>query len=270
MDIKNNELECANSFIKILKQINNETYEILIKPDDINRETEDIDFIFEASHNKKIAVEHTIIELFDNQINYVEEHFRIVKEIESMCKNELIPNYYYIVSILPSLIVNKKKREKEQLIKKISKIIISNLNRHIINKEKFYPIDNSGFYLNCKYCNEISKEKLNSKIIPIPSSPEECNDFEICRFKRALRKKLPKLIKYKSPEFETALLLEDVYCKNNNLLLTDMDEKDKKQLKLVDYIVCFSSIDNEVIIGNIWKMHDKIFKFIPYHLRFEF
>jgi hypothetical protein len=70
---KLNELNACAAFITILKSLTDIKYLMSESPDELNRSTPDVDFVVVSSSDEKdkIAVEHTIVESFDEQISQV-------------------------------------------------------------------------------------------------------------------------------------------------------------------------------------------------------
>ena len=72
-------------------------------PDEINRSTPDVDFVLFPNSNKndKIAVEHTIVESFDGQIEYVNRWHNIVCSVNDGCRERIPPDRYYFLAVPP-------------------------------------------------------------------------------------------------------------------------------------------------------------------------
>ena len=124
MRFRANEVDAINCFIDILEKIYKIKYVIDKRPDEENRKTEDIDFIIK-SENKfdKIAVEHTIIESFLRQIEYVNAHRDIIQQVEKELSSEMPNDRYFIISFSHNLLKDRNKKALIQL-KELLKIEI--------------------------------------------------------------------------------------------------------------------------------------------------
>ena len=88
---KNNEHNAATAFSLILSAITGSTYSLIESPDEQNRKTSDIDYVFGTSAGTKrlVAAEHTIVESFEGEIGYVKWSFDIVAEINALLYSPL-------------------------------------------------------------------------------------------------------------------------------------------------------------------------------------
>src|SRR5208282_5169598 len=93
---KPNEQNACDAFITILKSLTDIEYVASESPDEVNRRTPDVDFVLVSSGNKndKIAVEHTIVESFDEQIRYVKKSYDIVKSVNAGCRKRIPSGRY--------------------------------------------------------------------------------------------------------------------------------------------------------------------------------
>lgn len=80
---KLNEKNACKAFIEILKKITGVEYNKESSPDEQSSAIPDIDWILilKDSRSHRIAVEHTIVESFENQIVYVHHSSDVVKQI---------------------------------------------------------------------------------------------------------------------------------------------------------------------------------------------
>ncbi|MBN2590270.1 MAG: hypothetical protein JXA96_10445 [Sedimentisphaerales bacterium] len=270
---RTNSDNACHAFIQIIEQIKGIKYEISQRPDEKNRQTQDVDFIIEPTDKKeqspKIAVEHTIIEAYEEQIAYVNQSYDIVKEINKRCEGKLPKDRYFKISIPQDFIVKASKRIRNCLIKEMEGWI-PNIAKNLNIREQcslFY--NKQKIWLECGG----SSSKLNGKVVRIPMSPDKDIWKRKERFRRSIEQKLSKLVKYKENDFTTALLLEDVsgiHCKSSDHWsdLIPTQYQSEFQTK-IDYVVIFDSYRNEMILGLIWKEGSKIYSEIPENRRFD-
>ncbi len=85
---KPNELNARDAFITILRSLTGIKDWKFESPDEVNRSTRDIDFLLYPSSNEndKIAVEHTRVDSFEGQIEYVKRSYDIVDSINAGCR----------------------------------------------------------------------------------------------------------------------------------------------------------------------------------------
>jgi len=122
-------------------------------------------------------------------------------------------------------------------------------------------------------CGGSILEELNGTIGRVSTRPKETDKERRDRFRRAIKEKLPKLIKYKEKGFDTAFLLEDVSFSH---ALPKDDWKDlihsqyhsEFQLK-IDYVVILFSDEDKMIRGNVLKEGSQIYAEIPDNRRFN-
>jgi hypothetical protein len=104
---KPNERNACDAFTTILKSLTDIEYVESESPDEVNRSTPDVDFVLVSSSNEndKIAVEHTIVDSFNGQIEYVNKWHNIVDSVNDGCRNRIPPDRYYFLAA-PSILVD--------------------------------------------------------------------------------------------------------------------------------------------------------------------
>jgi hypothetical protein len=232
-------------------------------PDELNRRTSDVDFILTSStdNDDKIAIEHTRVESFDRQIDYVKRSGDIVREINDCCRKRIPPDRYYFLNIPPltadSLVGKSRKlfvSDLSSCVKETAQMLLL-VDRHIQTDYKGHKITLT--------CGD-NHARLNGNVWCMPQEPENPKALQSKRLERAIRDKLPKLTKYKEQGFKTALLLEDVAGTLSGSTLSgyaiSLDE--------VDYIVVFVSNEDRMIIGNVWKERSVWYSSVPPNRRF--
>lgn len=89
-----NELDACKRFIEILKSVTGTEYVEFERPEELNRSTPDVELILVSSSNQndKIAIEHTRVQSFDGQIEYLNWSWDIVSSINAVCKERIPAN----------------------------------------------------------------------------------------------------------------------------------------------------------------------------------
>ena len=261
---KPNEQNACDTFITILKSLTDIEYGKSKSPDEVNRRTSDVDFVLVSSinENDKIAVEHTIVESFDEQIKYVKRSGDIVREINDCCRQRIPPDRYYFLAVPPIIV--------DPLVGKSRALFVSYLSSWVVKTApKLLLVDS---YLQTEYeghkitltCSG-DHARLNGKVWCMPEEPENQKALQSERLGRAFGDKLPKLTKYKERGFKTALLLEDVAGTLRGSILRGYEIS----LEEVDYIVVFVSNEDRMIIGNVWKERSVWYSSVPGNRRFR-
>jgi hypothetical protein len=266
---KPNELNACAAFITILRSLTDiEDWEFE-SPDEVNRSTRDVDFVLFSRSNKndKIAVEHTIVESFDGQIEYVNRSYDIVDLINAGCRKRLPGDHYYILAV-PPIIVDSlvRKSSREQFVSYLSSWVVETAPKLLL-VDSCIQTEYEGHKITLMCGGDC--ERLNGNVGRIPQQPENQKILQHDRLGRAVRDKLPKLMKYKKPGFKTALLLEDVAGTLSVSTLRSCGISLEK-LEEVDYIVVFVSNKDQMIIGNVWKERSVWYSFVPSNRRFSF
>jgi hypothetical protein len=99
----------------------------------------------------------------------------------------------------------------------------------------------------------------------MPEEPENQKALQSNRLGRAISHGLLRLMKYKKPDFKTALLLEDVAGTLRGSTLRGYES-----LEEIDYIVVFVSNEDRMITGNVWKERSVWHSSVPGNRRFGF
>jgi hypothetical protein len=263
---KLNEQNACDAFITILKSLTDIEYVYSGSPDEVNRSTPDIDFILVSSRdeNDKIAVEHTIVETFDEQIKYVKRSYDIVDLINAGCRKRLPGDRYYILAVPPAKMDSLEGKSSRKMFVSylISWVVQTAPKLLLVDSSEQTEYEGHMITLTCGG----DGAQMNGNVGRIPQQPENQKALQHDRLGRAVRDKLPKLMKYKKPGFKTALLLEDVAGTLSGSTLRGCEIS----LEEVDYIVVFVSNKDRMIIGNVWKERSVWYSFLPGNRRFCF
>jgi hypothetical protein len=245
---KPNEQNAREAFITILGSLTGIEYKLSNSPDEVNRRTPDVDFVLTSSSNEndKIAVEHTIVESFERQIEYVKTWRDIACLVNAGCRERIPPDRYYFLAA-PSVIVNFLARESRgQFVSYLSSWVVKTAPT-LLMVDSYIQTEYEGHKITLTCSGD--HEWLNGNVWGIPEEPENQKALQGERLRRAVKDKFPKLTKYKKePGFKTALLLEDVAGTLRGNTLSGYEG-----LEEVDYIVVFVSNEGRMIIGNVWK-----------------
>jgi hypothetical protein len=263
---KQNEKNACAAFITILKSLTDIEYVVSGSPDEVNRSTPDVDFVLVSSSNEndKIAVEHTIVDSFDGQIEYVKWSYDIVDLINAGCRKRLPGDRYYILAVPPIIVDSlERKRSRERFVSNLSCWVVETAPKLLL-VDSYIQTEYEGHKITLTCGGDC--ELLNGNVRRIPQQPENQKALQHDRLGRAVRDKFPKLTKYKEQGFKTALLLEDIAGTLRGSTLKDYEIS----LEKVDYIVAFVSNEDRMIIGNVLKEGSVWYSFVPGNRRFSF
>jgi hypothetical protein len=262
---KPNELNARDAFITILRSLTDIEYVKSESPDEVNRSTRDVDFVLFPSSNKndKIAVEHTIVESFDGQIEYVNRWHNIVCSVNDGCRERIPPDRYYFLAVPPIIVDSLVGKRREQFVSDLSSWVAETAPK-LLQVDSYIQTEHEGHKITLMCSGDHAQ--LNGNVWGMPQEPENQKALQSQRLGRAVKDKLPKLTKYKGPGFKTALLLEDVAGTLSGSTLRGCEFS----LEEVDYIVVFVSNEDRMIIGNVWKERSVWYSFVPGNRRFLF
>ena len=260
-----NELNARDAFITILKSLTDIEYKAEPKsPDDINGRTPDVDFLLFSSsdENDKIAVEHTRVESFNEEIKYVKRWRDIVCSVNAGCRERIPPDRYYFLAAAPIIVDSLVGKRREQFVSDLSSWVAETAPK-LLQVDSYIQTEYRGHKITLICSGD--QACLNGNVRGMPQEPEDQKALQSERLGRAVRDKLPKLTKYKEHDgFKTALLLEDVGGTLSGSTLRGCESS----LEKVDYVVVFVSNEDRMIIGNVWKDGSVWYSFVPGNRRF--
>jgi hypothetical protein len=238
-------------------------------PDETNRKTKDIDYLL-LTNKGRYAIEHTIVESFEKQLQYGIHSYSFVKKINTILnKDKIIPNKYYYVLLVPNeLLENTSSDQRKQLQAIIANWIKTEIDVLKVDDFISQEVSNSRVTLICSG----SYSELNGNVIRIQESPKDAEKLRKLRFQRGISDKLWKLLKYKLKRCRTVLILEDIsgtaikYAKKGSEL-TWLPRV--LILLFVNIIIVMYSNRGKMIVGNIWKENFKWYSTIPQEKRFS-
>lgn len=262
---KPNELSALAAFIKILRSLTNVGDWKPESPDEVNRRTPDVDFVLVSSgdENDKIAAEHTIVESFDGQIEYVNRLREIECSVNAGCRERIPSDRYYFLLAPPILVDSLVGKSKALFVTYLSSWMVEAAPKlQVVDSYAQTEYKGHKMTLMCRG----DHAQLNGNVWCMQQEPESRKALLSERLGQAISKKLPKLTKYKKPGFKTALLLEDVAGTLGGSTLRGYESS----LGEVDYVVVFVSNERRMIIGNVWKEGPVWYSLVPGNRRFQF
>ena len=266
---KPNEQNACDAFITILKSLTDTDYAELESPDEVNRSTPDVDFVLVSGSDEddKVAIEHTTVQSFEGQIRYVDRWRRIADSVNVGCKERIPPDRYYFLVATPVIMDSlAKKSSRERFIGTLVSWVAEAAPKLLL-VDSYIRTEYEGHKITLVCSGD--HERLNGNVWGMPEEPESQKTLQSERLVRAVRDKLPKLMKYKSPGFKTALLLEDVTGTLRGNTLSKLRDCEIS-LEEVDYIVVLVSNESRMIIGNVWKEGSVWHSSVPSNRRFGF
>ena len=267
---KPNEESACQAFSLILAQITGRPYRLREAPDETNRATKDIDYIFAAPGSRReVAAEHTIVESFEGQLAYVNKAFDIVAEINALCKNSLPKDHFYFLAIPDALIHSLDRPGRARFVSEMAPLVAGKSRR--LRNEKHVTLRYHEHEI--WFLHRGSHPEMNGNVYHVQRTPDQAGLLVRLRLARALNQKLPKLLRYRLTGFTTALLLEDISGAlsglGGNASSVGMLHRVAMWL-LVDYLVVFASNNQHMVVGNVWKEHWRWHRNVPYSRRYHF
>lgn len=257
----------------MLKRVVGETYECERYPDEEATKGKEVDFILRptCTETARMAVEHTIVPLFNGQHNYVISSYERLEKINHQCQEKIPNDRYYFVVAPHALICSIKNREVQEIFdKELADWISQCAPRLQIDVSEQYSYQGYEIRLTCGGTHP----SRNGSVGRIPEYPKDAAELQKEAFNKAVQHGLDKFPKYKcnsSESYKTVLLLEDVAGLPHERMMEELPPSDKARIdELIDYIVVLQSSENQMIVGYVWKENETWYRFIPYNRRFDF
>lgn len=270
---KKNEINACNALIKILERVVGIKYEFESSPDEGASKGKEPDFILKSTRDgmTRMVVEHTVIHLFEQQRDYVISSFNRAEEINRLCQGKMPADRYYYLTAPHALIgslTNKKKQEAFD--ESLAHWIIQQapqLRRD--DESRQYSYECYKITLTCGGTHPL----LNGRVGRIPEYPRDVEMLQKKTFDKAIEHGLEKLTKYKhnpSKSFKTVLVLEDVSGFQHTRIMEGLTSSQKAEIdESIDHIVVLVSLNDEMIVGYLWKENETWHNFIPANRRFD-
>lgn len=235
-------------------------------PDRQNSNTKDIDSIVFAA-NRGLAIEHSTIQRYDGQLEYIETSERFVAQVNAALSPSLPRDRWFSVIIPPHLIVGKRKKELGRLQAFLTSSIVANLDA--IPQESWLNLDYQGDCISfeCGTFPGLELGRLYRSQGGVSGHPDEIAGPLL---RELFRLKVPKLTQYRRFGFRTLLVLEDVggtmgrmsAFREFGIVLTLAAQF------FLDFIVIVVPNAGEMIVARVWKRGHRWYREVPLEMRF--
>ena len=266
---KKNEQNACNALIEILERMTGVRYECEGSPDNGTNDAPEVDFILKSTCDRisRVAVEHTVIELFPGQKGCARWSYDIVEQINTRCRGKIPSDRYYFLTVPPILISSfNNKKKKMAFVDSLAPWIVQHAWQLKVDEFLPYTYEDHKITLIC----EGTHPPLNGNVWSMPELPPDLKTLQRDRFHKAIQHALKKLRKYKREGSTTVILLEDIAGVNYQYLTKELPFSEKDQIdRFIDYIVVLMSHQDRMIVGNVWKENLTWHSFIPYDRRFD-
>jgi hypothetical protein len=197
----------AKALIQIIYRREEICFEIESRPDQTNRLEKDIDFLL-VSGNRRIAVEHTRIESFKNQISNVHILKQARIKIEEELKGRVPGDRYYVLTLPTEFLRSLKKHDADRQVSTI--VAWATQESMGLGEEQHakvtLPDADQDVWLECRW----SHKDLNGTVLTILLAPRSLDQKRAERYEKIFKDKLLKLHRYEERQCETLLALEDI------------------------------------------------------------
>ena len=268
-----NEINARNALIEILETVVGAKYECESCPDEETSTEKKPDFILGSTcaGATKIAVEHTVVPSFEQQIDYVRSFYERAEEISRLCEGKIpVDRWYYITApheLITSLTDKKRQRAFDESL--ANWIIQQAPQLQMDHAPKQNSYERYKITLTCGG----TYPEWNGRVGRIPERPRDAVSLQKQAFDKAIEHGLDKLTKYKrnpSGSFKTVLLLEDIAGLPHERITEGLTSSEKNKIdESIDYIVVLQSNNNQMIVGYVWKESEAWHSFIPADRRFN-
>jgi hypothetical protein len=220
----------------------------------------------------RIAVEHTVIPLFEGQHNYLISSFDRAERINELCQGKIPKDRYYYITVPHALINSLRNRNRQKAFdESLANWIIEQAPQLQIDDEpKQYGYERHKIRLFCGGTHP----QWNGRVGRMPEGPADVATSQKEAFDKAIRHGLDKLTKYKSnlsESFKTVLILEDLAGFRHERITQGLTPFERAKIEeSIDYIVVLVSLNDQMIVGYVWKENETWHSFIPANRRFNF
>jgi hypothetical protein len=265
---KENETNAIDAAIKIIQKYYGIDLTNAEKsyPDEENNRSKDIDCIIKGK-SKRYAIEHSIIEHYEGQIEYIYHSYEIIEKINKRIAKYIPQDRFFTVLVEPKLIISKKKSVLRDLSNYSEKELLQLMGEMEIDRSINLIYKNEEIVVLCESMEGID----NGRVYRAPTSPKRnLGEMIEYRAKRLFDLKIWKLIPYKLRGFKTVLVIEDI----SGMHMMGIDKKYVGiihriiSLLFIDMILILKSNNNEMIVGGIWKCGFRWNDNVPMNRRF--
>jgi hypothetical protein len=197
----------VKALIKIILRREGVCFKIGSEPEKVNRLTKDIEVVL-VYDNRRIAVEHTRIESFTNQISNVHRLNQVRTRIEKELKGRVPDDRYFVLTLPTEYLCSLRKSDID---KQASTIVtwVEQESRNLGEKltaKLTLPDADQDVWLQCRW----SHKELNGNVITGLLAPKNLDQKRSERYEKIFSDKLPKLHRYEERQYETVLVIEDI------------------------------------------------------------
>lgn len=204
------------ALIEIILRREGVRFKIESEPEKVNRKTKDIEAVL-VSDNRRIAVEHTRIESFKNQISNMHRLKQIRTRIEEELEGRVPDDRYFVLTMPIEYLCTLGKKDMDKQASTIITWVIQE-SRNLGEKQAAkltLPDADQDVWLQCRW----SSNNLNGTVITGLLSPKSLDQKRLERYEKIFRDKLPKLHRYEERKYETVLALEDIDMALSNSII---------------------------------------------------
>jgi hypothetical protein len=267
---RQNEVNAIEALIGIMPFITGCNYQNLGSPDEANSSLKEVDFILKAQRDGKsnLAVEHTIVEAFPGQKEYVLRSYEIVQKVDLRCSGQLPSDRFFGLVIAPSLVDSLRKMAIDAFMETIVPWVTETAKDLPIDEYRTTKYSGQDVLLMCSG----SLPEINGTIGRMPGSPRNQKELVNQSLWLSIEHGVGKFPKYKKSGHDTVLLLENISGRVHSSMLLDLENDPQKHAvisALIDYIVVLTSNNDKMIVGNVWKEKQKRYDPVPYNRKFR-
>ena len=266
---RQNEVSAINALTEILPFLTGVKYREVGSPDERQSRHPDVDWVMTAESGTlpPIAVEHTVVEAFKGQMEYVNRSNDIVDRVNAACSGKLPGDRYFILVISHRLVAELRKTAIDTFVGWACPWVTETTRD--LQVEAFGSANYQGhpLLITCPG----SEPSRNGTIFRIPGRPDDHEALAVHSLWIALTHGLTKFPKYKGLGYHTVMSLEDISGEIYPDMLHKLIEDPAKDVSIrrhIDYVIAFASAGSEMIVGNVWKELDHIHVPVPATRRF--
>lgn len=238
-------------------------------PDEGTSTVKEVDFVLtpESRNSPRLAMEHTVVEAFAGQMTYVNRSYDIVSQVAAKCNGNLPQDRYYIL-VVTDFVNALRKKAIAHFVASVSEWVMAAAPELQIDQHQMWHYMDNEVLMMCGG----SHPEINGTVGRVPRRPNQPVALAAVRLWRSMEHGLQKFKKYKGLGYNTVLSLQDISGEVHPSMLADIHaEVDKGPLidKLIDYVIVFASVDDLMIVGNVWKEKNLMYDPTPFNRRYE-
>jgi hypothetical protein len=266
---RQNEVNAVEALLQILPFVVGTTYRHDRSPDDETSKRKEVDYILtcENPDQPSLAIEHTIVEAFKGQITYVNRSHEIVSEVDAKCKGSLPADRFYYLVVPHPLVGSLRRGAITRFVESVSAWVLEFAPKLSIDGHKSMEYLKSSVLLVCGG----SQPEANGTVGTIPRRPSDQKNLALESLWFAIEHGLGKFSKYKESGHDTVLALQDISGEVHPSMLIEIETDNEKRALitgLVDYIFVFASVEDRMVVGNVWKERELRYDPSPFNRRF--